>query len=150
MSEQELPQECCAKCRFGAYYGFSHSECRKRAPIVHPASIKGSQGAFPMVRAEWWCGEFEPRQEHGAVAKIPMDVLSNDLSVRARRYLRRAFIAVGREDTFEFCDLSDFSDLTWQAIRSVETPSVNIEEIQSWLDIHSITLSDDPRQTTSA
>lgn len=82
MSEQELPQECCAKCRFarGESVDSVAFHCH-RYPPYFPASISVvpdirygrksihadandgvSQALFPGVYDDDWCGEFQPRQ----------------------------------------------------------------------------------------
>lgn len=34
-------------------------ECRRRPPIVPGSDLV----AFPRVQADWWCGEYEPREK---------------------------------------------------------------------------------------
>lgn len=92
MIEQELPQECCAKCRFrGDEQGEGISEvdkeyhCRRYPPMqfVHEYDeppgeslehVDAMTGAlecysfwfFPVVLATQWCGEFQPSQPNPA------------------------------------------------------------------------------------
>ncbi len=73
MSE-ELPDECCAKCRFydrddydvidGDKFGF----CRRYPPSINferwrrEVGLNPVCGVSPPVWEHDWCGEFQPRQ----------------------------------------------------------------------------------------
>jgi|688.fasta_scaffold55407_7 hypothetical protein len=78
MSEEQLPEECCAKCRFwwrnasdtygeqdGVYGDNRFAPCR-RFPKVFTGEKK--QFAYddwdhPVMIDDDWCGEFQPRKE---------------------------------------------------------------------------------------
>ena len=58
----ELPDECCAKCRF--HFGFV---CRRYPKVLftvtetsNPVTLK--HWAHPPVDAREWCGEFQPKE----------------------------------------------------------------------------------------
>lgn len=57
-------QVACINCRFSDDLKPrvpSLLACCIRAPVVHPASQPGDRGAFPIVRVDDWCGEFQLR-----------------------------------------------------------------------------------------
>jgi hypothetical protein len=64
----ELPEECCAKCRFRMRFedtpewGGSVKECRRNAPVAVVQPWGGVQANFPTMVASDWCGEFQPRK----------------------------------------------------------------------------------------
>ena len=56
----ELPDECCAKCRFlWDPATVNPWECRRFPPVItHERYF-----VFPDVDDDDWCGEFQPRKE---------------------------------------------------------------------------------------
>lgn len=77
----ELPEECCAKCRFGElmreepFLQDSEFRCRRYPPSVFIGAVgesdvdevadnATSSGYFyaPYVTGDNWCGEFQPRK----------------------------------------------------------------------------------------
>lgn len=86
MSEQELPQECCAKCRFWDFIkkaGFTDpdelddkwwwSHCRRFPPVAPVANacfwadgVPLDSPSYPLTQDDDWCGEFQPRQPNTA------------------------------------------------------------------------------------
>lgn len=78
MSEQELPRECCAKCRFaGPPLDCDDppviAECRRFPPLFFSGFGQSSGDDMsvdnwhrPTVMLYDWCGEFQPRQEKPA------------------------------------------------------------------------------------
>lgn len=59
MPDNDLPTECCAKCRFGFMPKHFPDDrtvlCRRRAPT----RVTGSGDGFPAMHWSQWCGEFE-------------------------------------------------------------------------------------------
>jgi hypothetical protein len=67
-----MEHKTCAECRFFDRYRPTgdHGQCRRRAPVAFvdeygPAECRTRtiEGAFPSVLSDWWCGEFEAREE---------------------------------------------------------------------------------------
>ncbi len=74
VSERDLPQECCAACRFWSEqdeivfpdadskdYPIARSLCRRYTPVSPP-----DPPLFRLTRDLDWCGEFQPREERPA------------------------------------------------------------------------------------
>jgi hypothetical protein len=77
----ELPDECCAKCRFW-WYGddpgipgmdpgtwelpTTRLYCRRFPPISFPLAMVPQNCDFAMTKASWWCGEFQPVKKPGS------------------------------------------------------------------------------------
>ena len=57
---EELPVECCGKCRFGYmpnnFEGDITVQCRRRSPVFSPNMMD----KFPTMCDFEWCGEFQP------------------------------------------------------------------------------------------
>lgn len=53
-------KESCATCRFAgdSGWGSDYVYCRRRPPIC-----VGDAVDFPRLRAEQWCGEYEPKPD---------------------------------------------------------------------------------------
>jgi|688.fasta_scaffold836328_2 hypothetical protein len=101
----ELPEECCAKCRFSLPFEMeSLVFCRRFPPgssmLVFDyddnfsVATKKVEQTFPMIDDDDWCGEFQPRKP---VAEPATQTISDDtplwglpLSTRARQSLRTA------------------------------------------------------------
>lgn len=50
----------CDVCRYSVVYARGQLECRRNPPVVNPNFV--AIGAFPLVKVDMWCGEFEPKQ----------------------------------------------------------------------------------------
>lgn len=69
MSE-ELPDECCAKCRFGFLFEPTSDDfstvftCKRHPPQWREADDADLDNWFqPLTYAYDWCGEFQPRKD---------------------------------------------------------------------------------------
>lgn len=69
---EELPEECCAKCRFYMEDEHGQLSCHRYPPTVTPATIRDMDDGerwievtydYPATNGYDWCGEFQPRKE---------------------------------------------------------------------------------------
>lgn len=64
-----LPEECCARCKFGQHDGPGPLYCFRFPPqavMFKPAKFREQlNGQFPPTRPDLWCGEFRPRKPSG-------------------------------------------------------------------------------------
>lgn len=50
----------CETCRYSVAYARGQLECRRNPPVVNPNFV--AIGAFPLVKVDTWCGEFQSKQ----------------------------------------------------------------------------------------
>jgi len=48
--------ERCGTCRF-----FTVVQCRRYPPSIPPSRDYSGYSSFPKIQAEYWCGEFQPK-----------------------------------------------------------------------------------------
>lgn len=67
----ELPEECCAKCRFYRRWGNNPMACHRYPPVLTPGEISvhldddaawcvETSTEYPEPPESDWCGEFQP------------------------------------------------------------------------------------------
>lgn len=74
--DDELPDECCAKCRFTTLASGSDSEqgyCQRFPPSlleidtqsvdIEMAIESSHWWGFPVIEKDNWCGEFQPQKD---------------------------------------------------------------------------------------
>lgn len=63
---EELPEECCDKCRF-AFLLIENGDvtrCKRYPPTRKPAEgIENENWVQPLTMIDDWCGEFQPRKD---------------------------------------------------------------------------------------
>jgi len=61
----EMPDECCAKCRF-LHSATNRGKCHRFPPVfdhtTNPSVPHDVRWTFPIVMLDDWCGEFQPQK----------------------------------------------------------------------------------------
>jgi hypothetical protein len=126
MSEEQLPDECCAKCRFGQKeIGTSDSGhvflrwvlCRRRPPILldgakacvrdaEDGATVASAWSFPVMIDDDWCGEFQLRPASPKPKRDPLsDQLIRDVDFSGRT--KKALAKNGVTTLSQLCDKTE-------------------------------------------
>lgn len=66
-----MAEECCGNCRFWKQTEYK-GVCRRRPPVWTGPDDSNDEGmfCFPDVRADNWCGEWEPHREPSASVTV--------------------------------------------------------------------------------
>jgi len=158
---EELPEECCAKCRFADDIDSEEYVCRRYPPI--PASDEYAADktysfvryfTHPDVEPSDWCGEFQPRKDTPATPRISDDAhISYELplSIRAVKVLRHACEGSGYADV-RAGDRHNFGmvrKLSWEAIcRTRHCGPYTQKEIANFCHANGITIPGMPPKDT--